>query len=53
MIKFFCDTTNFTLCVLLESVDLMLLTLTRRAHKAIGGLGNYLGIANWMDTWNR
>ena len=51
MIKF-CDTTIFTLCVLLESIDLMLLTLTRRAYKAIEGLGNYLGIANWMDTWN-
>ena len=49
----FCDTTNFTLCVLLESIDLMLLTLTRQAYNAIGGLGNYLDIANWMDTWNR
>ena len=48
----FCDT-NFMLCVLLESIDLMLLTLTRRTYKAIGGLGNYLGIANWMNTWNR
>ena len=43
MIKF-CDATNFMLCVLLESIDLMLLTLTRRAYKAIGGLGNYLGL---------
>ena len=48
-----CDATNFTLCVLLESIDLMLLTLTRQAYKAVGGLGNCLGIANWMDTWNR
>ena len=40
----FCDATNFTLCVLLESIDLMLLTLTRRVYKAIGGLGNYLGL---------
>ena len=46
----FCDTTNFTLCVLLESIDLMLLTFTRRAHKAIGSLGNYSGIANWMEN---
>ena len=51
MIKF-CDTTIFTLRVLLESIDLMLLTLIRRAYKGIGGLRNYLGIANWMDTWN-
>ena len=49
----FCDTTNFMLCVLLENINVMLLTLTRQAYKAIGGLGNYLGIANWMDTWNR
>ena len=31
----------------------MLLTLTRLAYNAIGGLGNYLGIANWMGMWNR
>ena len=31
----------------------MMLTLTRRVYKAMGGLGNYLGIANWLDTWNR
>ena len=43
MIKF-CDATNFTLCVLLESIDQILLTLTRRACKAIGGLVNYLGL---------
>ena len=43
MIKF-CDVANFTLCVLLESIDLMLLALTRRVYKAIGGLGNYLGL---------
>ena len=43
MIKF-CDATNFTPYVLLESIDLMLLTLTRRAYKAIGGLGNYFGL---------
>ena len=49
----FCNTANFMLCVLLENIDLMLLTLTRRAYNAIGGLGSYLGIANWMDTWNR
>ena len=47
----FCDTI-FTLCVLLESIDVMLLTLTRQAYKAMGGLRNYLGIPNWMDTWN-
>ena len=52
MIKF-CNTANFTLYVLLESIDLMLLTLTRWAYKAIVGLGNYLGIAKWMNTWNR
>ena len=52
MIKFR-DTTSFMLCVLLESIDLMLLALTRRAYKAVGGLENYLGIASWMDTWNR
>ena len=34
----FCDKTNFMFCVLLESIDLMLLTLTRLAHNAIGGL---------------
>ena len=49
----FCDTTDFMLCVLLESIDLMLLTLTRQAYNAIGDLGNYVGIANWMETWNR
>ena len=49
----FCDTINFILCILLESIDLMLLTLTRLAYSAIGGLGNYLSIANWMDTCNR
>ena len=49
----FCNTTNFMLCVVLESIDLMLLILSRQAYKAIGGLGNYLGIANWMDTRNR
>ena len=52
MIKL-CNTTTFMLCVLLESIDLMLLTLTRLAYNAIRGLGNYLGMANWMDTWNR
>ena len=52
MIKF-CNTTNFILYVLLESIDIMLLTLTKLAYNAIGGLGNYLGIANWMDMWNR
>ena len=39
----FCDTTNFMLCVLLESIDLMLLTLTRLAYNAIGGLGKKTG----------
>ena len=34
------DTTKFPLCILLESINLMLLTLTKRAYKAIGGLGN-------------
>ena len=48
----FCDATNFKLCVLLESIDLMLLTLTRQAYKAVEDLGNYLGIANWNYTWN-
>ena len=41
------------LCVLLESIDLMLLTPTRWTYKALGGLGNYSGIANWMGAWNR
>ena len=45
----FCHTTNFTLCVPLESIDLTLLTFTRRARKAIGGLENYSSIANCMD----
>ena len=49
----FCDTTNFILCVLLENIDPMLLTLTRLTYNAIRGLGNYLGMANWMDMWNR
>ena len=40
------------LCVLLESIDLMLLTLTRQAYNAIEGLGNYFSIVNWIDTWN-
>ena len=31
----FFDTTNFMLCVLLESVDLMLLTLTRWAYSSM------------------
>ena len=44
----FCDTTNVMLCILLESINLMLLTLTRSAYNAIGGLGNYLGI---VVTW--
>ena len=48
----FCYTTNFKLRVLLESINLILLTLARRAYNAIGGLGNYLGIANWIDTWS-
>ena len=52
MTKFF-DTMNFALCVLLESIDLMLVKLTRGAYKAIGGLGNYLDIANWMYMWSR
>ena len=47
------NTTKFILCVLLETIDLMLFTLTMRAHNAIRGLRNYLGIANWMDMWNR
>ena len=38
MMKFLQYYTNFTLCVLLESIYLMLLTLTRRAYKATGGL---------------
>ena len=48
-----CDTTNFTLYFLLENIDLMLLRLIKQVYKAIGCLSNYLGIANWMDTWNR
>ena len=53
MVKF-CDTTNFTLCFLLESIDLILVTLTRRTcYKAIESLGNYLDIANWMCMWSR
>ena len=35
------------LCILFESIDLMLI-LTRGAYKVIGGLGNDLGIVNWM-----
>ena len=46
----FCNATNFTLCVLLESIDLMLLTLTRRAYNAIGGLGSYLSKSNWIEA---
>ena len=49
----FCNITNFMLYVLLESIDLMLLTLTWIAYKAIGGLGNHLDIAYWMEKWNR
>ena len=44
---------SFTLFVISESSNLMLLTLTRLAYKAIGSLGNYLGIANWMYTWKQ
>ena len=39
----FRDTTNFTLYILLDSINLMLLTLTTQAYKAIGGLGNQTG----------
>ena len=42
------DTTNFVLYVLLESIDLMLLKLTRWAQKAIGSSEDYLGIADWI-----
>ena len=49
----FYDRAIFILYILLESINLMLLTLTRQAYKAVRGLGNYLGIANWMDTCNR
>ena len=40
---------KFMLSDLLNSVDLLLLKLTRRAYKTIGNLENYLGIANWID----
>ena len=36
----YCDITNFTLCILLESTNLILLTLTKQEYKFIGGLGN-------------
>ena len=36
------------LYVLLESIDLMLLKLTRRAWKAIGSSEDYLGMADWI-----
>ena len=35
---------SFTLFVIPESINLMLLTLTRLEYKAIGALGNYLGV---------
>ena len=44
----FCDTMSFTLFVISESQSNVTDT-SRLAYKAIGGLGNYLGIANWMD----
>ena len=40
------DTTNFVLYGLLESIDLMLLKLTRRAMKAIGSSEDCLGTAD-------
>ena len=39
------DTTNSVLCVQLESIDLMLLKLTRLA---IESSEDYLGIADWI-----
>ena len=45
------NTTNFVLYVLLESIDLMLLKLTRWAWKAIGSLEDYLGIADCIVTY--
>ena len=44
---------SFTLFVISDSSNLMLLTLTRLTYKVIGYLRNYLGIANWMYTWNK
>ena len=41
------------MCVLLESIDLMLLKLTRRAQKAIGNLEWYLGIADLIGMYTR
>ena len=45
----FCDTTNFMLYVLLESIDLMLLKLTRWAMKALGHLEDYLLLYGYVE----
>ena len=41
-------TTNSVMYVVLESIDLMLLKLTRLAYKAIGSSEDYLGMADWI-----
>ena len=42
------DTANSMLYVVLESIDLMFLKLTRWAQNAIGSSEDYLGIADWI-----
>ena len=48
-----CDTIEFYTVHSIREYQSNAVTLTRRAYKAIGGLGNYLDIANWMCMWNR
>ena len=49
----FCDTIEFyTVCYFWE-YQCNVTDTSRLAYKAIGRLGNYLGIANWMDMWNK
>ena len=45
--------TNSVVYVLLESIDLMLLKLTRQEKKAIGNLEWYLGIADLIGMYTR
>ena len=40
--------TNSVLCILLESIDLMFLKLTRWAQEAIGSSDDYSGTAYWI-----
>ena len=42
------DTMNSVLYILLESINLTLLKLTRLAEKAMGSSEDYLGIADWI-----